>query len=234
MPGSAAIGKGESTSGIKTDQRGFPLDSPTPDIGAFQSQPIVELTASARSAVYGQTVTFVATVTGLGGVPTGEVTFSDDGTALGTASLDGSGKATLTASTLPIGGNAITASFSGETDLPDNNLAQTAVSVTRAGSSMVLVLQEIRNREKKVVSLGLEAEIEPKAPGAGVPTGTVTFELLPKNKKPTVLGTASLSGGVATLTVATASVLNESIKILYGGDADFQTSTLTRTITIRT
>jgi len=36
LPGSPAIGKGSSTN--TTDQRGFPLDSPNPDIGSFQSQ----------------------------------------------------------------------------------------------------------------------------------------------------------------------------------------------------
>ena len=39
LPGSPAIGKGIAVSGVTTDQRGFPLDSPKPDIGAFQVQP---------------------------------------------------------------------------------------------------------------------------------------------------------------------------------------------------
>ncbi len=38
LPGSPAIGGGSMVSGVTTDQRGFPLDMPTPDIGAFQSQ----------------------------------------------------------------------------------------------------------------------------------------------------------------------------------------------------
>ncbi len=38
LPGSAAIGKGIAVSGVTTDQRGFPLNSPI-DIGAFQTQP---------------------------------------------------------------------------------------------------------------------------------------------------------------------------------------------------
>ena len=46
LPGSAAIGTGTAMSGVTTDQRGFPLDTP-PDIGAFQSQrgPLVVNTA---------------------------------------------------------------------------------------------------------------------------------------------------------------------------------------------
>ena len=38
LPGSPAIGAGVVESGVTTDQRGEPLDSPNPDIGAFQSQ----------------------------------------------------------------------------------------------------------------------------------------------------------------------------------------------------
>ena len=48
LPGSAAIGAGTEVSGVTTDQRGEPLDSP-PDIGAFQSQGFT-LTVAANSA----------------------------------------------------------------------------------------------------------------------------------------------------------------------------------------
>ena len=44
--GSPAIGQGIAVSGITTDQRGFALDSPQPDIGAFQSHPVVVNTTS--------------------------------------------------------------------------------------------------------------------------------------------------------------------------------------------
>ncbi len=39
--GSPAIGQGTTVAGLTTDQRGFALDSPRPDIGAFQSNPLV-------------------------------------------------------------------------------------------------------------------------------------------------------------------------------------------------
>ena len=38
LPGSPAIGAGIAVTGVTTDQRGEPLDSPNPDIGAFRSQ----------------------------------------------------------------------------------------------------------------------------------------------------------------------------------------------------
>ena len=41
LPYSPAIGAGTAISGITTDQRGFAPDSPTPAIGAFQTNPLV-------------------------------------------------------------------------------------------------------------------------------------------------------------------------------------------------
>ena len=38
LPGSPAIGAGIAVAGVTADQRGEPLDTPNPDIGAFQSQ----------------------------------------------------------------------------------------------------------------------------------------------------------------------------------------------------
>ena len=38
LPGSAALGAGVALAGVTTDQRGEPLDSPAPDIGAYQTQ----------------------------------------------------------------------------------------------------------------------------------------------------------------------------------------------------
>jgi hypothetical protein len=74
------------------------------------------------------------------------------------------------------------------------------------------------------VSLNLTAEVEPLAPGGGVPTGTVSFMM--KKKR---LGTAILSGGQATLAVKPGSVLNKSISIIYSGASEFRPASLTTT-----
>jgi hypothetical protein len=84
-------------------------------------------------------------------------------------------------------------------------------------------------RKKKVVSLGLTAEVVPVLPGGGVPTGMVTFEFLVKHGKKLrvkTLGTAALDGGEATLTVKPNAVLNKPITVIYGGDPDYRASTL--------
>lgn len=60
-------------------------------------------------------VTFTATVSGAS--PTGSVTFYDDTTALGTATLNSSAQASLTIANLPVGWRAITARYAGSATL---------------------------------------------------------------------------------------------------------------------
>lgn len=199
----------------------------------LQAPPTLAVTASSGLAVFGQPVILTATVAAPAGVtPTGDITFSDGGTVLGSAALSGSGTATLTVSSLAVGTDPITASYGGDTLLTDATTAQpAAVSVAQAVSQAVLVPQAVLKGKHNVVSLTLKAEIEPVAPGAGVPTGAVVFELLRRRKKPKVLGSESLAGGTAALLVKPARVLRKSIAILYSGDADFRASTSTMPIT---
>jgi hypothetical protein len=219
-----------SESGTYTVVAGFQGSA---DYAAVQSAPVtftinqgpasVLLTSSGGSAVFGQSVTFTARVSGAG-TPSGSVTFADGGATLGTVALDGAGSAALSTFALTIGLHSITAAYSGSADFPAASSGATSVSVARAGTQIVFAPHAVF-KKKKLVSLSLEALIEPLTPGGGVPTGTVTIELKQK-KKVKVLGTAALKGGEFTLTVKPASVLKQSITIIYGGDPDFQTSTL--------
>jgi len=49
------------------------------------------------------------------GTPTGTVTFKDGSSTLGTGTLDSSGQAMFTTSTLTVGSHSITASYGGDT-----------------------------------------------------------------------------------------------------------------------
>jgi hypothetical protein len=65
------------------------------------------------------------------------------------------------------------------------------------------------------------ASVSAVLPGSGTPTGTVTFY-----NGSTTLGTATLNGtGAASFTTSSLSVGSHSIKVSYGGDADFKAST---------
>ncbi|MGC1783072.1 MAG: choice-of-anchor Q domain-containing protein [Acidobacteriaceae bacterium] len=75
------------------------------------------LTASATQITPGTSVTLTATATSATtGTPTGTVTFTSGSTQLGTATLNGQGVATLAVTTLPVGTNAIAASYAGDTN----------------------------------------------------------------------------------------------------------------------
>jgi hypothetical protein len=73
------------------------------------------LISSLNPSNYGQAVTFTATVTSAGPVPTGKVKFLDGTKALGSRALSG-GVATLTTSKLAVGTHPITAEYLGDAD----------------------------------------------------------------------------------------------------------------------
>jgi len=186
----------------------------------------ITLSSSSGSPVYGQAVTFVATVNSAG-APGGTVTFADGTTPLATVPLDDSGQAALTISTRSLGSHAITATYNGGTDSLGVKSGTAAESVSRSATAIVLVPHAVLKGKKNLRAVGLTAEIEPVAPGRGVPTGQVTFEFVKKHrKKVTVktLGTAELSGGEATLTFKPNQVLKKPLTIVYSGDPDFLAS----------
>jgi trimeric autotransporter adhesin len=72
------------------------------------------LASSSNPSFVNQDVTFTATVAPAGGgTPIGSVNFLDNGSVIGTGSVNGSGQATFTTSTLATGGHPITAQYFG-------------------------------------------------------------------------------------------------------------------------
>ncbi len=80
------------------------------------------------------------------------------------------------------------------------------------------------HKVEKVRPDRLKAYVTVLAPGAGVPTGTVTFEVRHRNKV-RILGTSPLSNGMATLT-RPHGLTNRAITVVYDGNADYLTSTV--------
>ncbi len=210
------------------------------DYAAAQSEPATFAIAPAsgddhaefveRSPVYGQAVTFVATVTSAGGRRAGRVTFADGATPLATVPLNGSGQAGLTISTLSLGSNAITATYNGAVSVLVASSSPTTESVVQAATAIVLVPQPVVKGKKNLKAIELTAKIEPTASGGGVPIGQAIFELIKRHGKKTQvtkLGTTSLSGGEANLTVKPNAVLNQTLTIVYSGDPEFMASNTT-------
>ncbi len=195
-----------------------------------RSTATIALTSSASTAVYGQAVTFVATVSSSAGTTGGAVTFFDGTAPLATVALNGSGQATLTVTSLAPGSHAITATYNGAAGTPATSSSATTESVGQAATAIVLAPHAVLKGKKTLKAIELTAEIEPVAPGGGVPTGQVTFEFVTKHRKKTqvkTLGTAAIRGGAATMTFKPTALLNKPLTVVYSGDPDFAASMMT-------
>jgi len=109
-----------NTAGLQTFTVNDPVNliSGSTHVSVAQASTAVELTSSLQSSVYGQSVTFTATVEASGAItPTGSVEFVDEtiGTDLGTFGLT-AGSATLSIAGLGAGGHTIEAVYSGDSN----------------------------------------------------------------------------------------------------------------------
>lgn len=189
------------------------------------------VSSSANPSVFSQPVTFTAVVTATApgsGVPTGIVTFKNGTATLGTGTLDGSGHATLTTSTLTVGSHSITAVYGGSASFNGSTSPALTQTVNKDGTTTTVVSSLNPSVHNQAVTF--TATVVANAPGTAVPTGTVTF----KNGNKT-LGSATLNAsGQASLTTSSLSTGTHQITAVYGGSANFVTSTssvLTQTVT---
>lgn len=96
---------------------------------SFRGNTTTTLMSGENPSQYGQAVTFTATVTNdENSTPTGSVTFFDAGDSF-VGTLDASGKATFTTSTLSAGSHSITASYEGDSTSLPSMTAQPVVQV---------------------------------------------------------------------------------------------------------
>lgn len=99
------------------------------------------LTSSLNPSQFTQNVTFTATVTSSGGIPTGSVTFIDGGTTLGPGTLDATGVATLSTSTLAAGTHPITAAYQGApTFMPSTSATLSQVVTPLPGDFSIAIV----------------------------------------------------------------------------------------------
>jgi hypothetical protein len=180
------------------------------------------LTATTNSPVFGQSVTFTATVTPVapsGATPMGSVTFKDGSTVLKTVTLSG-GSASFTTSKLAVGNHSITVAYNGNADFLTSSSTANSVTVSPDGTTASVIVTAPASTPVFGQSVTLKATVTASAPGSGTPTGTVTFY-----DGTVALGTATLSNGVASLKTTALSVGANSITVSYSGDSNFLSST---------
>jgi hypothetical protein len=179
---------------------------------------VKELTQSAvtSSANPAQTLTSVvltATVTNSGvGVPTGSVNFMDGTMLLGSATLNGSGIATLNVAQWSAGSHSITASYSGDADnFSDVSSSLAQVITLRPTATTVSGQSTDPNNPQDVLLIGVV-----QWTGPTTPTGTIVF-----TTGSLTIGTATVnSAGVATFPVVLSPGAN-TITATYSGDSSY-------------
>jgi hypothetical protein len=173
------------------------------------------VTASPSPAVVESPVSFIAKVTGNGGIPTGSVAFSADGAAMGTATLDATGTATLSYAALAPGTHSITASYGGDANDSPSTSPAISLVVTTIPTATALGVSSTSGASAQVTLVA--AVVGTSGP---TPTGTVTF-----TSGTTVIGSASLnSSGVATL-IPNLAAGSYTIVAVYSGDSIHSPST---------
>nr|WP_237503459.1 Ig-like domain repeat protein [Streptomyces sp. SID8375] len=196
-----------------------------PNAFTYKAPTAMTVTSTPDPSPAGQEVAFTATLVGVPpttGTPTGTVTFDfGDGTAPVTAPLT---DATATVNHAYTGASdtpyAVTVNYSGDlyfmattgTDTPAVEAAPTTTTVTH-GPDPSLAGQPVT----------FVARVAPTPPGAGAPTGTVTFDF-GDNTPP---ATVPMAGGSATVThtFESAAALPYTVTATYSGDDNFTPST---------
>jgi hypothetical protein len=178
----------------------------------------------AASSVFGQSVTFTATVAPPpgSGPAFGTVSFVNNPVGgpvtLNTANVDATGTATFTTSTLAVASYSLTAVYSGNADSAASTSALTPYTVAKTNTSTSVTSS--LNPSVSGQAVTFTATVSAVAPGAGTPTGLVTF--LTNGSS---IGTGTLSAGVATLITPNVPVGSQTITTSYSGSNSFNGST---------
>jgi hypothetical protein len=183
------------------------LDAPAPTL--------VRLMVARPRVVEGDPVMLCAQVVTVhrdGPVPTGTVAFRAAHRLLGTAALDGTGRAVLDGVHLPAGVHAVVASYGGD---PAHTAATSAPVPQAVVASAVPVVVALGVPERRRDGVALAAEILDASTGRVVEEaeGLVTFAL-----DGALLGSAPLHGGEAVLVLPELPVGRISAR--FQGDAE--------------
>ena len=181
------------------------------------------LVSSMNPSIYGQSVTWTATVTTSGSVPpTGRVNFTWSIYTIGSATLNASGVATLTKSNLNADNYPLTAVYIGDASNLGSTSSVLNQVVTQATSSATLTSSPNPSTSGQAVTF--TATIT--SPTAK-PAGPVTFAV-----GKTVLGTAQLSGGKAKFTTTTLAVGTSKVTATYSVNSNIAGSSASVTQTV--
>ncbi|WP_432035505.1 beta strand repeat-containing protein [Streptomyces cucumeris] len=178
------------------------------------------VTSTPNPSVFGQTVTFTATVASVPPgtfTPTGTVDFTVDAGTPVTVPVDGAGQASFTTSSLSVGPHTVTATYSGDANL-DPSTGTNIQQVNAAVTTTILTVSP--NPAVCGQDVTLSATVATVPPGA-VPTGSVTFII--SDDGPALVQPLD-TAGQASVTVPGLEVGAHLVAAFYSGDPGFSPS----------
>jgi hypothetical protein len=164
-------------------------------------------------------VTLTATVTGPAWAATGTVTFLDGTTPLGSDTLDGSGMASITVSTLAVGTHAITAQYGGDAHFAPSTSPVVEQVVDRVATTTFLTTSASPTTFGQTIVLTATVDWT-QVNNLPAPAGIVDFF-----DGSTLLGAGVLSGDQTVLNVSNLSAGSHDLTARYRGDANYDVST---------
>ncbi|MFF4423335.1 Ig-like domain repeat protein, partial [Streptomyces sp. NPDC001549] len=178
------------------------------------------VTSAPDPSVFGQSVTFTATVQPevAGPTPTGSVEFIVDSVPVVTVPLDVSGQAQYTTSGLEVGLHWMEANYSGDAEYDPSTGADTQ-EVTLANTTTTLAFDPEPSVCGETVTA--TAQVTPVPPGAGTPTGLVSF--IVSDDGPVLTAPVDVNGQ-AQVSFSGLDVGFHQAAAFYTGDADFNGS----------
>ncbi|WP_285523966.1 Ig-like domain-containing protein, partial [Streptomyces lavendulae] len=182
---------------------------------------ITTVTSAPDPSVFGQAVTFTATVQPeFAGGPTltGSVEFVVDGVSVTTVPLDTSGQAQYTTSDLEVGLHGVEADYSGDEEYAPSTGADTQ-EVALANTTTTLSFDPEPSVCGETVTF--TAQVTPIPPGAGTPTGLVSF--IVSDDGPVLSAPVDVNGQ-AQVSISNLDVGFHQAAAFYTGDADFDGS----------
>ena len=190
--------------------------------------------SSLNPSTYGQPVTFTATITGENGqvkgrasgraakppAVTGTVAWSSN-TGCGTTNVTSGnpGVATCTTSSLGVGTDTITATYSGDSNHSGGSGTLSGGQVVNQATTSTTVASSL-NPSIYGQAVSFTASVAAVAPGAGTPTGTVQFSIDGSafGSAVTLASGTATSGSISTLAQGT-----HTVTAVYSGGTNFAT-----------
>jgi hypothetical protein len=175
------------------------------------------MTSSANPVAANGNVIYTAQVQGAHGAVAGTVRFFDAAAAMGSATLDGSGRAMLSVLMATPGTHGITAVYAGDANSASSTSAELDEAVTARLTASMIMLNVNADPATAGESVTFTAHV---TGGTSAPTGMVEFV-----EGGTVFGSSALNtAGVAVWRTLSLSVGNHSIVARYSGDMSTEPS----------